>query len=102
MPNITLTNTSNNYRGYWGHQLRGEKREVGIRIMFKNIRGMGNTSYQPIQHKLNTLKHIMINEGMAIVGLSKVKINWIKIPVKEKIYNRTDGWSKNKEDYHRI
>ena len=35
----TLTNTSNNCRGDWGHQLRGWKREEGIIIMFQNMGG---------------------------------------------------------------
>ena len=62
--------------------------------MFQNMGGMGNASYQPFQHKLDTLKKNMINEGIAIVGIAEVNSNWIKIPVKDDIYNRADGWFK--------
>ena len=34
----------------------------------------------------------MINEGIAMVKLSEVNDNWRKFPIKENIYNRTDGW----------
>ena len=44
--------------------------------------GMGNTSYQPSQHKLDNLKITMINEGIATIGLAKVNSNWSKIPIK--------------------
>ena len=64
--------------------------------MFQNMGGMGNASYQPFQHKLDTLKKNMINEGIAIVGIAEVNSNWIKIPVKDDIYNRADGWFKTR------
>ena len=53
--------------------------------MFQNMGGMGNTSDQPIQHKLDTLEKTMINEGIAIIGIAEVKNNWSKIPIKENI-----------------
>ena len=59
--------------------------------MFQNMGGIGNASYQTIQHKLDTLKKIMINEGISIVGLTKVYSNWSNIPIKEKIYNINYG-----------
>ena len=36
----------------------------------------------------------MINEEIAIVGLTEVNIKWSKIPIKDDIYNRKDGWFK--------
>ena len=36
----------------------------------------------------------MINEGIAIIGITEVNISWSKIRIKENIYNRTDGWLK--------
>ena len=36
----------------------------------------------------------MIDEGIAIIGLSEVSSNWIKIPIEENIYNRTGEWLK--------
>ena len=50
--------------------------------MFKNMLGMGNASDQPSQHKLDNLKNIMINKGIAIVGLAEVNSNWSKFPLK--------------------
>ena len=85
MQNITLTNTSNIHRGYWGQQPRGGVRGRRIGIMFQNMGGMVNASDQLIQHKLDTLKHTMINEGIAIIGLAEVNSNWNKIPVKDNI-----------------
>ena len=38
----------------------------------------------------------MINEGIAIIGLAEVNSNWINIPIKGNIYNRTDGWFKTR------
>ena len=66
--------------------------------MFQNIGGMVNTSDQPNQHKLDTLKNTMINEGLAILRISEVNNNWSKITTKDNIYNREDGWLKKKED----
>ena len=54
--------------------------------------GIGSASYQQIQHKSDTFKNIMINEGISIVCLAEVNINWSKIPIKENVYNRKDGW----------
>ena len=34
----------------------------------------------------------MINEGISIVALSEVNINWSKSPIKENIYNRNYEW----------
>ena len=48
--------------------------------MFQNMGGMGNASDQPSQHKLDNLKKIMINKGIAIVGLAEVNSNWSKFP----------------------
>ena len=59
--------------------------------MFKNMGTIGNKSDQPRQHKLYTFKKVMINEGIAIVGLAEVNSNWSKITIKENIYNRMDG-----------
>ena len=64
IPNVTLTDTSKNCRGDWGHQLRGGERRGSIRIIFQNMRGMGNASDQSSQHKIDTLKKNMINEGI--------------------------------------
>ena len=61
VPKNTLKNPSKNRRGDWGHHLRGGKGEVSIRIMYQNIGGMNNASYQSIQHKLYTFKNTMIN-----------------------------------------
>ena len=36
----------------------------------------------------------MNNEGISHIGLAKVNINWIEIPIKENIYNSTYGWFK--------
>ena len=36
----------------------------------------------------------MINEGIAIIGLVEIKINWSKIPIKYNIYNSTYRWFK--------
>ena len=56
--------------------------------------GMGNASYQSIQHTLDTLKKIMIDEGISIIWLTEVNSHWSKIPIKDNIYNRKDGWFK--------
>ena len=59
--------------------------------MFQNMGRMGNKLDQPIQHKLYTLKNEMSNEGISIIGISKVNSNWSKAPIKEKyIIGRTD------------
>ena len=94
MPKNTLTYPSKNCRGDWGCQLRGGEREVSIRIMFQNMRGIGNASDLSSQHKLDTLKNTMMNEGKSIKGIAEVNINWSKIPIKENIYNSTDRWFK--------
>ena len=51
-----------------------------IMIMFENMGGMGNASDQPIQHKLDTLKNTMTNEGIAIIGLAEVKEIGVQLP----------------------
>ena len=38
----------------------------------------------------------MINKGIAIIGLAEIDSNWSKIPIKENIYNMTDGWLKTR------
>ena len=58
--------------------------------------GMGNASYQLIQHKIDTLKKNMINEGIAIIGPAGVNSNRSKITITENIYNRTDRWLKTR------
>ena len=57
---------------------------------------MGKASDQPSQHKLDTLKNTIINEGIEIIGLAKVNSNWSKIPIKDNIYNRIDRWFKTR------
>ena len=52
MLKYTLTNTSKNYCGDWGHQLRGGGREGSIRIMFPNMGGMDNISDYSSQNSL--------------------------------------------------
>ena len=42
MPNITLTDTSKNCRGDWGHQLKKGGREGKNRITLQNMGGMDN------------------------------------------------------------
>ena len=37
------------------------------------------------------LKNTIKNEGMSIIGITEVISNWIKIPIRENIYNRTEG-----------
>ena len=64
--------------------------------MFQNMGGMGNASDQSSQHKLDALKNTMINEGISIIWLVKVNVNWSKIPIKDNIFNRTDGWFKTR------
>ena len=60
--------------------------------MFQNMVYMVNASYQPIQHNLDTLKQIMINEEIPIVGISEVNSNWGKIPMKRiYIIGQMDG-----------
>ena len=58
--------------------------------------GMGNESDKPCQQNLDTLKKVTINEGISTIGLAEVNRNWSKIPIKENIYNRTDGWLKTR------
>ena len=58
--------------------------------------GMGNASYQLIQHKIDTLKKNMINEGIAIIGPAGVNSNRSKITITENIYNMTDRWLKTR------
>ena len=58
--------------------LEGGKQKGRIRIMFQNIGGIGNASYQPRKHKLATLKNITINGGISIIGLAEVNSNWSK------------------------
>ena len=62
--------------------------------MFHNMGIISNSSYQHSQHKLDTFKTIVINEVISIVGIAKVNSDWGKTPIKENIYNRTDGWFK--------
>ena len=38
----------------------------------------------------------MINKGIAIIGLAEIDSNWSKTPIKENIYNMTDGWLKTR------
>ena len=52
---------------------------------------MSNASYQSSQHKLYTFKNAIINEGIVIIRLAKVNINWSKITIKENIYNSRDS-----------
>ena len=76
-----------------------------IMIMFQNMGGMGNKSYQPIQHKLYTFKKTTINEGIEIIELAEVNSNWSKIPIKENIYNKTEVWLKTRKiitGYNRV
>ena len=63
--------------------------------MLYNMGIIGNASDQPIQHKLDTLENIMINEGIAIVRLTEVKINRSKIHIKENMY-MMGGWFKTR------
>ena len=77
-----LQNTCNNRKGNWGNQIRGGKRKGSISIMFHNMGGIGNASYQHIQQKLDTLKHIVINEVISIIELAEVNINWRKVIIK--------------------
>ena len=51
-------------------------------------------SKQPTQ--VIYLKNIMIKKGISIVGLAEVKRNWSKTPIKENIFNRTNGWFKKR------
>ena len=60
--------------------------------MLQNMGMMGNASNHPRQHKLDTIKKTMINEGIAIIGLTEVEINWSKITITENIYNRNNRW----------
>ena len=63
--------------------------------MFHKMGGIGNTSDQPIQHKLYTFKNKMINEGISIIGISEVNSNWSKIPIKRiYIIGYMDGFKK--------
>ena len=87
-----LTNPNKIRHGDWGHQLRGGVREGRIRIILQNMRGMGNKSDQPSQHKLDAIKKTMINEEIAIIGITGVNINWIIFRTRENIYNKTDSW----------
>ena len=57
---------------------------------------MCNTSDQSIQHIIDTFKNDIINERIAIIGLSEIKSTWSKIPIRENIYNRTDRWLKTR------
>ena len=73
--------------------------------MFQNMVGMGNALDKPSQHKLDNFKNTMINEVIKIIGIDKVNSNQSKIPTKENIYNRTDGWLKTKRirnGYNRV
>ena len=62
--------------------------------MFQNMVNKDNALDQPVQQKLDTLKKIMINEGIAIIGITEVNISWSKIRIKENIFNRTEVWFK--------
>ena len=44
--------------------------------------GISNASYQPSQQKLDTLKNIVINEGISIAGLAEVNSKWNEIIIK--------------------
>ena len=66
--------------------------EGSIRNMLHNMGGMGNAPDQPIQHKLYTLRKIIINEGISVIGIAEVNSNWSRITIKENIYNMTYGW----------
>ena len=56
--------------------------------MFQNMGVMGKELDQLIQHKLDTLKKIMINEVIEIIGLAEINSDWIKITIKDNKYNR--------------
>ena len=45
-----------------------------------------NTSTEPIRQKLYTLKKILYNGEVYILGLAEVNIDWIKLPLKDNIY----------------
>ena len=65
-----------------------------IMIIFQSMVRMGNASDQSSEHKIDTLKTTMINEGILIIALNEVKSNWSRISIRENIYIRTDGWFK--------
>ena len=60
--------------------------------MSQNMGWMVNALYQPIQHKLYTLKNTMINEVIAIIGINEGNSDWSKITI-NRIYiiGRTYG-----------
>ena len=57
-------------------------KEIRITIMFQNMGNKDNALDQPVQQKLDTLKKIMINEEIEILGLSEVNSNCSKILIK--------------------
>ena len=65
-----------------------------IRLLIYNIDGLGNASTKPIRHKLDTLSKILHNGEVSILGLAEVNIDWRKVPLKENLYNQTDGYNK--------
>ena len=64
--------------------------------MSQNMGRIVNTSDKSSQHKLDILKKTFINEEIAIIGIAEINSDWSKIPMKENIYNRKDGWIKTK------
>ena len=55
---------------------------------------LGNELKEPIIHKLDNLNKILHNGEVSILGLAEVNIDWRKVPLKENLYNQTDGYYK--------
>ena len=50
--------------------------------------GLENVSIYPIIHKLDTLKKILHNGEVYIIGILEVNIDWRKLPLKENLYHQ--------------
>ena len=53
--------------------------------------GLGNALIEPRRHNIDTRKKILHNGEVSILGPAKVNINWIKVPLKQNLYDQTDG-----------
>ena len=58
-----------------------------IRILFQNTGGLINASTESSGHKLNTLKKILHNGEVSILGLAEVNSDYKKLPLKDNLYH---------------
>ena len=51
-------------------------------MLFQNMGGLGNALTEPSKHMIYTLKKILRNGEVSILGLSEVNSDWKKVTLK--------------------